>query len=238
MTRTELAEQIRTRCSFLETEGYIFHHQPQRIWYEKNEATRGFEISFNYLIYDFLDVYGLSAGMRYNEIEKAVLQNKDDTFEDSNTIHLSLNTDELNRAINKEILPTKDHYHFEISGDESAEAYAALITAFYTEQVLPFFETYDTVAAINQWIAAQPIDKHRELISSENNAMVLRRIVIMYYAGDHGYEDLLKAYKIHLESKKDETPFGKIYLNLLEMEKYINSLTQIAGSSPDSSAPH
>ncbi|HTF29096.1 MAG TPA: hypothetical protein VK625_09640 [Flavitalea sp.] len=221
MTRTELAEQIRTRCSFLEKEGFIFHHQPQRIWYEKNEATRGFEISFDYLIYDFLDVYGLSAGMRFNEIEKAVLRNQDDAIGDSNTIHLYLNTDELNHAINKEILPTKDHYHFEISGEEGAEAYAALITAFYAEQVVPFFETYDTITAINHWVAAHPVDKHRELISSEDNAMVLRRIMIMYYAGDHGYEELLYNYKAHLESKKDETPFGKMYLNLLEMEKYI-----------------
>jgi len=222
MTRTELAEQIRTRCSFLETEGYTFHHQPQRIWYEKNEATRGFEISFNYLIYDVLDVYGLSAGMRYNEIEKAILQNKDEAIGDSNTIHLYLNTDELNHAINKEVLPTKDHYHFEISGEESAEAYAALITAFYSEQILPFFKTYDTLFAINQWISAQPVDKHRELISSENNSMVLRRIMIMYYTGNHGYEELLYDYKAHLESKKNEITFGKMYLILLEMEKHIN----------------
>lgn len=52
--------------------------------------------------------------------------------------------------------------------------------------------------------------------------MVLRRIMIMYYAGDNGYKELLNDYKVHLEAKKYETPFGNMYLNLLKMENHLS----------------
>lgn len=41
-------------------------------------------------------------------------------------------------------LPTKDNYHFEITNAEGAVSCAELMTAFYSEQILPFFQTYAT----------------------------------------------------------------------------------------------
>ena len=224
MIRAEVVEQIKAQCEFLEKDGYVFHHQPNRVWYEKNEETRGFVIAFNYLVYDFLDVYGLTAYMRFNEVENVFQQIQHGRLEDFHTIHIQFHGDDFREMINQEILPTKDNYHFEISGTAGAVSYAALITAFYKEKVLPFFNTYAAISAVNDWVASQPVNEHSNLISSDGNAMVLRRIMIMYYAGDNGYEGLLNEYKAYLETKKNESVFRNIYQDLLEMEKHLHRL--------------
>lgn len=195
MTTIEFVEQIKKQCVFLEDDGYVFHHQPNYIWYTKED----FVISFNYLVYDFIDAYALMATRRFNEVENA-LQLKDDY-----TIHTQ----------------TDGEFHVKISDTADVTTYAAGIAAFYKEKVQPFFETYATLSAVNDWIASKPVAEHQEMISSGEGLMVLRRILIMYYAGDKGYAELLEKYKAFLETKKTESSFNTIYQHLLEMEKEI-----------------
>jgi hypothetical protein len=47
--------------------------------------------------------------------------------------------------------------------------------------------------------------------------MVLRRIIIMYLAGDQGYETLLNEYKTYLAAKEEQV-FRHIYEHLLKVE--------------------
>jgi hypothetical protein len=193
MTTIEFAEQIKKQCVFLENDGYVFHHQPNYIWYTKAD----FVISFNYLVYDFIDAYALMATKRFNEVENAL------RLKDEYTI----------------LTQSEGEYHVKISDAGDVTTYVARIAAFYKEKVLSFFETYATLSAVNDWISAKPADEHQEMISSGEGLMVLRRILIMYHAGDKEYAALQEKYKAFLETKKTESPFNTIYQHLLEMEK-------------------
>jgi hypothetical protein len=205
MTITAFVQEIKEQCAFLESDGYVFHHQPNRVWYTK---TNQIVISFNYLVYDFIDVYGLTASKRFDVIEDAL------QLKDSYTILTQLDGADFPGR-----LPTKNNYHFEISDSTHVAAYASLIADFYKEKVLPFFETYATASAVNEWIASKPVTEHQNMLSSDEDAMVLRRIMIMYHAGDKGYAELLGKYKAFLETRGNESPFNTIYQHLVEMEK-------------------
>lgn len=214
---TLFVELIKARCIFLEAQGYLFHHMPNCVWYEKSDPTGGYTISFNYLDYDTIDVYGLSACRRLNEVESVFQKSIPGWPEDLPTIHTYFDGDSFREHIHPELLPTSDNYHFQISDVASLASYAELIIAFYERQVLPFFETYATVKAIHEWVASKPVEQHKELLSSQENVMVLRRIIIMYLAGDQGYETLLNEYKTYLAAKEEQV-FRHIYEHLLKVE--------------------
>lgn len=204
MTTIEFAAEIKMQCAFLENEGYVFHHAANLIRYTNADSV----ISFNYASYDYIDVYALKASKRFHEIEETL------KLKDSHTIYLMFKGADF-----PDRLTTKDHYHFEIRNAEDVSAWASLIADFYKEKVQPFFETYAAAPAVNDWITATPVPEHHKMISSDGDLMVLRRILMMYHAGDKGYEELLAGYKAYLETELNDSSSKKIYQHLVDMEK-------------------
>ena len=187
MTTSRLIEITEQELNFLNDEGFKISRIDQNIWCEKitNEIT--FKISFAWNQYaTVFSLYGTSISIRLNHVEDII----------------GIKSNYLVYTVWNKITLVKDRT--DIEKDIDLIEFLNHIRKGYNTEIAPFFQKFSNIEKINDWLNTHDQSKHQELLTSDNNSSMLRKLVIMKECKDEGYSDLYWRYKTFLQNKANE----------------------------------
>lgn len=170
-------ELVRQECRFLENDGYTFREVDRNIWYEKVGETEGHGISFAYTIYgNNFHVHALGAYKRFNAVEIFLQKRSGGELIDYYTIHVGPNESDLPTDLpyNK----TKNNIHFEITTSAQLSSFLGLVKKFYEQTVLPFYQTYTSIAEVHNKLSNLKNTELASFISNASNLLFARVFII------------------------------------------------------------
>ena len=167
---------VKEKCRFLENEGFAFREVDRNIWYDKTGETEGHRISFAYTIYGHkFHVHALMAGKRFNAIEKFLQKRSGGEFIDC-TIHVGPNESAIPTELS--YIKTKNNFHFDIETSTQLSYFLDSVKNFYEQTVLPFYQTYTSIAEVNTRLSNLKHEELASLISNYGNLAFARVFII------------------------------------------------------------
>lgn len=219
MDRKIFVKYIDDHFKWLIDLGYLMNHIDTSIYFEKESDSADQCISFSWAEYNDIKIHAISARKRFNEVENLI---KSKTGKFDYTIRLPLNRQILNDVGFSLESSTNDIY---LSNEKQVREFSDLVRFFFDHQALPFFNQFKSLEVIGQWLDIHDIQKHSQLLSVNNNSMMLRKLIILKKLNFNEFNSLYERYKLFLIKKVEEGEkvYQEMYKSFSQFSEFFES---------------
>jgi len=216
MNRESFTANIKNDFKWLNNLGYETNHVETSVYFEKKTEFIDQCISFSWAEYNEIKIHAISARKRFIKIEKLI---ESITGKFDYTIRLPLQFTSLDEDSFEIVNPSKQIH---ISSDEQTKELSNLVRLFFNKEALPFFNRFETLSDIEDWLNRNEVNKHSALLSVNNNSMMLRKLIILKEVNALEFKELYDRYKNFLinKNKAGEKVYQEMYSSFIQFDDY------------------
>ncbi len=218
MNRKEFLNDIKTEFQWLIDLGYKYSVATRTIRFTKKFNKDDYILEISWIkCNDY--VISVLCAKKFYQIERVI---KERTGHYNHTIYKNLNRIELPNEFSSILMSMWDMQKFRISENYEIALFSKAVKFLYEQYVIAFFEQYQRVENIMDWLAKTEISKHQSLLSSSNNLSTIRELIIMKQTNYDGFDDLYDNERNFLQEKfnEQETPFVEMFETLKKFDDY------------------
>lgn len=112
-----------------------------------------------------------------------------------------------------------DNFAIEVNADHEAERYCEFMHEVYNKYAVPFYERFQKLQNVDDYLTANPQDKDHLISNSGGNTALHRIVVIKYLCKNPGAQEYHRSVKDELQKKIDNKTIASMNEVLLKIEK-------------------
>ena len=216
---------IEKEFGWLMCQGFKVSKIDKNIIFEKKFEHTSHAIKFHWGEYHVIKIQGISLLKRFNKIEEVIAKTLNEKVDF--TIRKPWRGEvpkEFHTYANDNLL-TGSIY---ISNEEQVEQFSNLVNNFFKNEATHFFDLFCTIGDVAIWLENNPVEEHSNLLVLNQNAMMLRKLILLKEANSNDFEELYTRYKAFLRKKYEvkESPYVKMYEAFRKFDNYFTSYTE------------
>lgn len=218
MNRDTFVKYLKEHFNWLLDLGYAFNQVETNIDFVKFVDNNAYSIGLSWAEYDVIKIHGIFVRKRFSNIEKIIEQNTGNLdYTIKNKWEGSIPEEFASNANGVTLTDA-----FYLSNENQIKVFSEIIREFYTHETQAFFDNFNSVTNVLDWLNQNDVQEHSKLLVVNNNSMMLRKLVIMKEGKSNEFQYLYDRYRGFLEQKSNEkeSPYVEMYNEFIKFDGY------------------
>lgn len=218
MDRDTFIKSLKKNFNWIFDLGYDLKQVETSVYFEKRSNDEVYSINFFWAEYDVIKIQGIFAFKRFDFIETIIEQNTGNLDYTIKKKWEGSIPEEF--ASNANGVTLTDAFY--LSNENQIKLFSEIIREFYTHETQAFFDNFNSVTNVLDWLNQNDVQEHSKLLVVNNNSMMLRKLVIMKEGKSNDFQNLYDRYRGFLEQKSNEkeSPYVEMYNEFIKFDGY------------------